>query len=82
MLSPFLENENGRNRGALGNYNLAMKFHLSWELCSMSWGSLDERGVWGRMDPCIRMAGSLGCPPETITTLSIGYNPVQNKKFK
>ena len=38
-------------------------------------GSLDERGVWGRMDTCIRMAESLCCPPETITTLLIGYSP-------
>ena len=22
-----------------------------------------------------------GCPPETITTLLIGYTPIQNKKF-
>ena len=51
------------------------------ELCSMSCGSLDGRGVWGRMDPCICMAESLCCPPETITTLLIGYTPIQNKKF-
>ena len=35
--------------------------------------ALDERGVWGRMDTCIRMAESLHCPPETITTLFISY---------
>ena len=29
------------------------------ELCSMSCGSLDERGVWGRMGTCICMAESL-----------------------
>ena len=29
------------------------------ELCSMSCGSLDGRGVWGRMDPCMCMAESL-----------------------
>ena len=45
-------------------------------------GSLDGRGVWGRMDTCIRMAESLCCPPETITTLFISYTPTQNKKFK
>ena len=28
------------------------------------------------------MAGSLCCPPETITTLLIGYIPTQNKKLK
>ena len=33
--------------------------------------------VWGRMDTCsICMAESLCCPPETITTLLIGYTPV------
>ena len=32
-------------------------------------GSLDWRGVWGRMDTCICMAESLRCSPETSTTL-------------
>ena len=48
------------------------------ELCSVSRGSLDGRGVWGRMDMCICMVDSLCCPTETITLL-IGYTPVQNK---
>ena len=39
------------------------------ELCSILCGSLDGRGVWGRMNTCICMAESLCCPPETITTL-------------
>ena len=39
-------------------------------------------GVWWRMDTCICMAESLCYPPETITTLLIGYNPIQNKKLK
>jgi len=30
---------------------------------------------------CICMAESLCCPRETITTLLIGYTPIQNKKF-
>ena len=47
----------------------------------MSCGSLDGRGVWGRMDTCICMAESLCCPPETITILLIGYTSIQNKKF-
>ena len=51
------------------------------ELCSMLCGSLDRRGVWGRMDTCICMAESLCCSPEIITTLLIGYTPIQNKKF-
>ena len=27
------------------------------ELCSMSYGNLDGRGVWARMDTCISMEG-------------------------
>ena len=34
-------------------------------LCPMSCGNLYRRGVWGRMDTCICMAGSLCCPLET-----------------
>ena len=47
------------------------------ECFSMLCGNLDGRGVWGRMDTCICMAESLCRPPETITTLSIGYVPVR-----
>ena len=49
------------------------------ELCSVLCGSLDERGVWGRMDTCVCMAESLCCPPKTITALLIGYTPIQTK---
>ena len=45
-------------------------------------GSVDGRGVWGRMDTCICMARSLPCPPETITTVLISYTQVQDKKLK
>ena len=51
------------------------------ELCTVLVGSLAGRG-WGRMDTCICMAESLHCSPANITTLLIGYTPVQNKKFK
>ena len=34
------------------------------------------------MDTCIGMAESLHCLPETITTLSVSYTPIQNKKVK
>ena len=34
------------------------------------------------MDTCIRVAESLHCSPETITTLLISYSPIQNKKLK
>ena len=44
--------------------------------------SLDGRGVYGRMDTGICMAESHHCSPETTTTLSIDYTPIQNKKFK
>ena len=46
------------------------------ELCSMSRGSLDGRGVWGRMDTCVCIAESLCCPPEITTTLLISYIPI------
>ena len=52
------------------------------ELCSMLCACLDGKRVWGRMDTWIGMAGSLPCSPETITTLLIGYTPIQNKKLK
>ena len=56
------------------------------ELCSTLCVSLDGKGVWERMDTYICMAESLHCSSETITTLSIGYTPVQNvfgvKKLK
>ena len=50
------------------------------ELCSVLCGSLDGKGVWGRMNTCICMAESLCCPSETITTLLIGYIPTQIKR--
>ena len=46
------------------------------EFCSVLCGSLDGRGVWGRMNTCICMAESLCCPRETITTLLISYTPI------
>ena len=52
------------------------------ELCSMLCGSLDGRGVWGRMDTCICMAESLHCSPETITMLLICYTSIRNNKFR
>ena len=36
-------------------------------------GNLDGRGVWGRMDTCIRMAETLRCSPEAITTLFVNW---------
>ena len=50
--------------------------------CSMLCGSLDGRGVWGRVDICICMAESLHCSPGTITALLTGNTPIQNNKFR
>ena len=52
------------------------------ELCSRSCGSLDGRGVSGRMEACMCTADALCCSPETITTLLISYTAAQNKKLK
>ena len=54
------------------------------ELCSISRGSMDGRGVWGRMDTQICMAESpLCCSPEAITTWFVNWlYAIQNKKFK
>ena len=51
------------------------------ELCSLLGGSLDGRGVWGRMDTWMCMTETLCCPPETITTLLTSYTSIENKKF-
>ena len=47
----------------------------------MSRGSLDGRGVWGRMDACIWMAESLRCSTEIITTLLIDHTAIENNKL-
>ena len=39
------------------------------ELCAVLCGSLDGRGVWGRMGTCTCMAEALCCSPEIITAL-------------
>ena len=52
------------------------------ELYSMFYGSLDGRGVWGRMPSCICMAESLRCLSETTTTLLITYTSIQNAVLK
>ena len=52
------------------------------EFCSMLCASLDESGVWWRMDACMCMTESLHCSPESTITLLISHIPIQNKKFK
>ena len=44
--------------------------YFGYVLC----GSIDGRGVWGRVDMCICMAESFHCPPETVTILLICYS--------
>ena len=39
-------------------------------------------GVWGRIYTCISVAESFRCPPETITTLLVGYTPTWTKKLR
>ena len=48
-----------------------MLLNVMWQ---PGWGR-----VWGEMDTCIRMAGSLCCPPETIT---ISCTRKQNKRLR
>ena len=51
------------------------------EFCSVyvpAWMGGEFGGEWKH----VCMAESLWCPPETITTLLIGYIPTQNKKLK
>ena len=49
----------------------------SAQCCVAAW-----MGVWGRTDACLCMTESLFSSPEAITTLLIGYTPIQNKKLK
>ena len=49
------------------------------ELCSMLCGSLDEKGVWRRMDAHICVAELLCCSPKATITVLIGYTPIRNK---
>ena len=54
------------------------------ELGSMLCGSLDGKGVWGRMDTFVCMAESLHCSLETITALLINrlYPNTKSKVLK
>ena len=56
--------------------------YSTWNSCSVLYGSLDGRRVWGIMDTCIHMVESLHCSPETITTLLISYTSIGNKGLK
>ena len=62
--------------------NLQGPLCSTWN-CALFVGSLDGRGVGGRMDTCICVAESSHCARETITTLLIGHTTIQNfKVFK
>ena len=52
------------------------------ERWSVLCGSLDGRGVWGRMETRLCMAESLRCSPEAITTLLMGYTPTHTHTHK
>ena len=45
-------------------------------------GSLEEKGVWGRMATGIYITESLHCSPETITTLLISYVQARVKSLQ
>ena len=63
----------------MGNQHGPAMYHR--ENCLVLCGSLDGRGVWKRTDTCVCVAESLPCSPGIITTLLVGYTPVQNRKF-
>ena len=52
------------------------------EFCSMLRGTMDGRGVWGRMETCICLAESLSCSLEIIATLLIDYTLILFLKIK
>ena len=39
-------------------------------------GSLDGRGIWGRLGTCVCITEALCRSPETVTALLIGYTPI------
>ena len=59
----------------MDNQQETPEWHMG--LHSVLRASVDGRGVWGRMDACIRMAESLCCSPETTQhCLLISYTPI------
>ena len=57
-----------------------MKSWNSAQCYVAAWMEREFRGEWIHVYVC--MAESLCCSPETITTLLIGYTPIQHKKLK
>ena len=82
LLELLFKNKQNIEQSSLSyiQYDL-FRYHFKYNECPcpsqilMLCGSQDRRGVWGRMDTCIRMAESFCCPPEIITTLLISYSP-------
>ena len=54
------------------------------DFCSVLCGSLDRRGVCGRMATYLSTAGSFHCLPETVTTLFVNllYPNTKQKVLK
>ena len=50
------------------------------ELCSMLCGSLDGRGVWGRIQAYVWLS-SFAVHLKPSHCLLINYSPIQNKQF-
>ena len=50
-------------------------------LLNVTWQRRWE-GSLGKMDTCVCTAESLHCSPETVTTLLIGYTPIQKKSLR
>ena len=64
------------------NTRLYLKWITNMDLCTAhGCGSLNGRGVSGRMETCICMTESLHCSSETLTALLIDYTPMQNKNL-
>jgi len=84
VLLDFLFCSIGLYASTLSNYGIfVVSFEINvMELCLMLCGSLDGRGVQGRMDTCVCVAESRHCSSETITTLLISCIAIQNKKLK
>ena len=78
-----------REFGMVMNTPLCLQWMTKKVLLCNTWNSAQcyvaawmEVVFGGENDTCICMAESLCCSPETITTLLIGYRPIQNKTSK
>ena len=90
LMVPKGKDEGRDSQGVWDGHGHTAVFHMENQqgpagqhraLCSKSCGSLDGRGVWGRMDTCTCVAEPLHCSPE-ITILFISSRPIGKKKKK